>query len=89
MISEILRRTEPDNPDAQVRYFRFDLELSLRRIPTREGLKWDHTSGMPAYDTASGDLDLGDYAPIVESGSMHSFPTEIFRQADCQRGAAS
>ena len=31
-------------------------------IPSHKGLTWVSTSGMEAYDTPSGDLELGDYA---------------------------
>jgi hypothetical protein len=31
-------------------------------IPAHEGLKWDHTDGTYLYDTASGDLEVGEYA---------------------------
>jgi hypothetical protein len=31
-------------------------------IPTHAGLTWDHTTGRHLYDTASGDLEVGQYA---------------------------
>jgi hypothetical protein len=31
-------------------------------IPSHSGLTWVSTSGMDAYDTPSGDLEIGDYA---------------------------
>jgi len=47
-----------------------DAHLSERDapIPTHQGLTWDHTTGGYLYDTASGDLEIGDYA-VQPNGS--------------------
>ena len=38
------------------------LDASPPKCPN--GLKWDHTSGMDAYDTPTGDLEVGQYAEL-------------------------
>jgi hypothetical protein len=44
-------------------------------IPTHEGLTWVNTTGQPLYDTASGDLEVGQYA-VQSKGSyiQKNFP---------------
>jgi hypothetical protein len=43
-------------------------------IPTHAGLTWDHTSGYNLYDTASGDLDVGDYAVQSDGSYIENAP---------------
>jgi len=43
-------------------------------IPTHVGLKWDQTNGTYLYDTASGDLDLGDYAVQPDGSFIENAP---------------
>ena len=62
-------------------------------IPTHEGLTWDHTDGTYLYDTASGNLDQGDYAvrpdrsyienalPFVSSTSTPLARASIYRKS--------
>jgi hypothetical protein len=46
-------------------------------IPARDGLTWDHTDGTYLYDTASGDLDTGDYAVQPNGSYIENAPPFI------------
>ena len=49
-------------------------------IPTHADLKWVSTSGMEAYDTTSGDLEVGDYSQESD-GSYISNPAYTYTDA--------
>ena len=45
------------------------------------GQTWDHTSGMPGYDTASSDLDIGDYAKQDDGTFIVHYPATTYTDA--------
>ena len=50
-------------------------------IPSHSGLTWVSTSGMDAYDTASGDLDVGDYAQESDGSYITNIPAYTYTDA--------
>ena len=53
-------------------------------IPSHAGLTWVSTSGMDAYDTPSGDLQIGDYAQEAD-GSHQQCPRLHLHRRNLQR----
>lgn len=55
-----------------------DIDSNLNKpnapIPTHGNLKWVSTSGMEAYDTPSGDLEVGDYAQEADGSYITNLP---------------
>jgi archaellin len=45
------------------------------------GQKWDHTSGMSGYDTASGDLEVGQYAQQPDGSYVIHYPAMTYTDA--------
>ena len=61
-----------------------DAHFNVPDAPTPKcpaGQKWDHTSGMDKYDTASGDLDVGDYAQQVDGTYITHFAAKTYTDA--------
>jgi hypothetical protein len=50
-------------------------------IPTHGNLTWVSTSGMEAYDTPSGDLDVGDYAQESDGSYIYNTPAYTYTDA--------
>jgi hypothetical protein len=50
-------------------------------IPSHAGLRWVSTSGMEAYDTPSGDLDVGDYAQESDGSYISNVPAYTYTDA--------
>ncbi len=50
-------------------------------IPSHAGLKWVSTSGMEAYDTSSGDLELSDYAQEADGSYISNIPAYTYTDA--------
>ena len=50
-------------------------------IPSHSGLTWVSTSGMDAYDTPSGDLDVGDYAQEADGSYVSNVPAYTYTDA--------
>jgi hypothetical protein len=50
-------------------------------IPSHSGLTWVSTSGMEAYDTASGDLEVGDYAQEADGSFITNMPASTHTDA--------
>ena len=38
------------------------------------GMTWDHSTAQPAYDTATGDLEIGDYAQQADATYFVHYP---------------
>ena len=61
-----------------------DTHFNVPDAPTPKcpaGQKWDHTSGMDKYDTASGDLDVGNYAQQNDGTYVAHFAATTFTDA--------
>ena len=43
------------------------------------GQSWDHTSGMPAYNTASGDLGVNQYAQLPDGSYVVHYPAQNYK----------
>jgi hypothetical protein len=50
-------------------------------IPSHAGLTWVSTSGMEAYDTTSGDLEVGDYAQEADGSYISNVPAYTYTDA--------
>ena len=50
-------------------------------IPSHSNLKWVSTSGMEAYDTTSGDLEVGDYAHESDGSYITNVPAYTYTDA--------
>ena len=50
-------------------------------IPSHSNLKWVSTSGMEAYDTTSGDLEVGDYAQESDGSYISNIPADTYTDA--------
>jgi hypothetical protein len=50
-------------------------------IPSHAGLTWVSTSGMEAYDTTSGDLEVGDYAQESDGSFISNVPAYTYTDA--------
>lgn len=46
-----------------------------------DGMTWDHTSGMEAYDTPSGDLEVGSYAQLADGSYVVRYPASTYTDA--------
>ena len=66
----------PGNPDIDS-----NLNKPNAPIPSHAGLTWVSTSGMEAYDTASGDLEVGDYAQESDGSFISSVPAYTYTDA--------
>ena len=62
-----------------------DIDSNLNKpnapIPTHGNLKWVSTSGMEAYDTSSGDLEVGDYAQEADGSYISNVPAYTYTDA--------
>jgi hypothetical protein len=62
-----------------------DIDSNLNKpnapIPTHDNLTWVSTSGMEAYDTPSGDLEVGDYAQEADGSYISNVPAYIYTDA--------
>ena len=62
-----------------------DIDSNLNKpnapIPTHGNLTWVSTSGMEAYDTASGDLESGDYAQEADGSYISNVPAYTYTDA--------
>ena len=62
-----------------------DIDSNLNKpnapIPTHGNLKWVSTSGMEAYDTPSGDLEIGDYAQESDGSYISNVPAYTYTDA--------
>lgn len=60
-----------------------DGKLNLPNAPTpfHSGLKWVSTSGMEAYDTTSGDLEVDDYAQEADGSYIYKTPAYTYTDA--------
>jgi len=61
-----------------------DANLSKPDAPTPKcpnGMQWDHTAGMDKYDTTSGDLDVGAYAPLADGTFMVHYSASTYTDA--------
>lgn len=43
-----------------------------------DGMTWDHTSGMDAYDTPSGDIEIGSYAQLADGSYIVRYPAKTY-----------
>src|SRR5271157_5190250 len=68
--------TFPGNPDIDS-----NLNKPNAPIPSHAGLRWVSTSGMDAYDTPSGDLELGDYAQEADNSYISNIPAYTYTDA--------
>jgi hypothetical protein len=66
----------PGNPDIDS-----NLNKPNAPIPTHGNLTWVSTSGMNAYDTPSGDLELGDYAQEADGSYISNVPAYTYTDA--------
>jgi hypothetical protein len=66
----------PGNPDIDS-----NLNKPNAPIPTHGNLTWVSTSGMEAYDTPSGDLDVGDYAQEADGSYISNVPAYTYTDA--------
>ena len=66
----------PGNPDIDS-----NLNKPNAPIPTHDNLTWVSTSGMDAYDTPSGDLDVGDYAQESDGSYISNVPAYTYTDA--------
>ena len=62
-----------------------DIDANLNKpnspIPYHSGLKWVSTSGMEAYDTASGNLKSGTYAQEADGSFISNIPSYTYTDA--------
>jgi hypothetical protein len=62
-----------------------DIDSNLNKpnapIPSHAGLTWVSTSGMEAYDTPSGDLEVGDYAQEADGSYIYNTPAYTYTDA--------
>jgi hypothetical protein len=62
-----------------------DIDSNLNKpnapMPTHGNLKWVSTSGMEAYDTPSGDLEVGDYAQEADGSYVSNVPAYTYTDA--------
>ena len=62
-----------------------DIDSNLNRpnapIPTHGNLTWVSTSGMDAYDTPSGDLEIGDYTQESDGSFISNMPAYTYTDA--------
>ena len=62
-----------------------DIDSNLNKpnapIPSHAGLTWVSTSGMEAYDTPSGDLEVGDYAQEADGSYIGNVPAYTYTDA--------
>jgi len=66
----------PGNPDIDANFDKPDAPQ-----PTcPAGQTWHHTTSMPAYDTASGDLQVGQYA-LVDGAFVAHYPAKTYTDA--------
>ena len=66
----------PGNPDIDS-----NLNKPNAPIPTHGNLQWVSTSGMEAYDTPSGDLEVGDYAQEADGSYISNVPAYTYTDA--------
>ena len=66
----------PGNPDVDS-----NLNKPNAPIPFHGNLKWVSTSGMEAYDTPSGDLEVGDYAQESDGSYISNVPAYTYADA--------
>jgi hypothetical protein len=66
----------PGNPDIDS-----NLNKPNAPIPSHAGLTWVSPSGMDAYDTPSGDLDVGDYAQEADGSYIYNTPAYTYTDA--------
>jgi hypothetical protein len=66
----------PGNPDIDS-----NLNKPNAPIPSHTGLTWVSTSGMEAYDTPSGDLEVGDYAQEADGSYISNVPGYTYTDA--------
>jgi hypothetical protein len=66
----------PGNPDIDA-----NLNKPNAPIPTHFNLQWVSTSGMEAYDTPSGDLEVGDYAQEADGSYISNVPAYTYTDA--------
>jgi hypothetical protein len=66
----------PGNPDIDS-----NLNKPNAPIPTHGNLTWVSTSGMDAYDTPSGDLEIGDYAQESDGSYISNVPAYTYTDA--------
>ena len=66
----------PGNPDIDS-----NLNKPNAPIPTHSNLKWVSTSGMEAYDTPNGDLEVGDYAQESDGSYITNVPAYTYTDA--------
>jgi hypothetical protein len=66
----------PGNPDIDS-----NLNKPNAPIPSHGNLKWVSTSGMDAYDTPSGDLEVGDYAQESDGSYISNVPAYTYTDA--------
>ena len=66
----------PGNPDIDS-----NLNKPNAPIPTHGNLQWVSTSGMEAYDTPSGDLEVGDYAQEADGSYIYNTPAYTYTDA--------
>jgi hypothetical protein len=66
----------PGNPDIDS-----NLNKPNAPIPSHAGLTWVSTSGMDAYDTPSGDLEVGDYAQEADGSYITNVPAYTYTDA--------
>ena len=66
----------PGNPDINS-----NMNKPNAPIPTHADLTWVSTSGMEAYDTPSGDLEIGDYAQEADGSYISNVPAYTYTDA--------
>jgi hypothetical protein len=66
----------PGNPDIDS-----NLNKPNAPIPSHGNLKWVSTSGMEAYDTPSGDLEVGDCAQEADGSYISNVPAYTYTDA--------
>jgi hypothetical protein len=66
----------PGNPDIDS-----NLNKPNAPIPSHGNLTWVSTSGMDAYDTPSGDLEVGDYAQEADGSYISNVPAYTYTDA--------
>jgi hypothetical protein len=66
----------PGNPDIDS-----NLNKPNAPVPTHGNLQWVSTSGMDAYDTPSGDLEVGDYAQEADGSYISNVPAYTYTDA--------
>jgi hypothetical protein len=66
----------PGNPDIDS-----NLNKPNAPIPSHGTLTWVSTSGMEAYDTPSGDLEVGDYAQESDGSYISNFAAYTYTDA--------